>query len=145
MIVYLDASALVKRYVAETDSDSVNSLIAQSSAVGTAAISRAEIAAAFAKAVRMKALTGIEAKSALQAFNSEWESLIRIQITDILIGRAANLAWEHGLRGYDSIHLAAAIFWQEMLGEPVTLATFARQLWKGAQTGGLTAWPDGLV
>jgi len=142
MIVYLDASALVKRYVAETGSREVTSLIAKTDSVGTAAISRAEVAAALGKAARMKVLKNDEASSALQVFMADWENLIRLQVTELLVARAATLAWDHGLRGYDAVHLAAAVFWQEMLGEPVVLATFDRQLWHGASITGLIAWPE---
>ncbi|HEX8947915.1 MAG TPA: type II toxin-antitoxin system VapC family toxin [Dissulfurispiraceae bacterium] len=144
MIVYLDASALVKRYVAETGSGEVDTLIASASATGTAVISRVEVSSAFAKAARMRLLSREEAASALQVFNSEWESLIRLQMTEVLISRAATLAWEHGLRGYDAVHLAAALFWQDMLGDPVTLASYDRQLWEAAKTSGLIAWPGSL-
>ncbi len=142
MIVYLDASALVKRYVAEASSPVVVSLIMKADAIGTAAISRAEVSAALGKATRMKILKRDEAASALQVFTADWENLIRLQITEVLIARASALAWDHGLRGYDAVHLAAAVFWQEMLSEPVTLATFDRQLWHGASVAGLIAWPE---
>jgi hypothetical protein len=46
----------------------------------------------------------------------------------MVIARADILAWEHQLRGYDAVHLAAAVLWQEAIGAPVTMATFARQL-----------------
>ena len=144
MIVYLDASVLVKRYVAETGSDEVNALIAGASVVGTAAISRAEVSSALAKAIRMGLLSQEEAASALQVFNAEWESLIRLQMTEALISRAATLAWEHGLRGYDSVHLAAAIFWQDILGDTIMLASYDRQLWEAARVTGLVAWPESL-
>ncbi|MCC6345825.1 MAG: type II toxin-antitoxin system VapC family toxin [Nitrospirales bacterium] len=144
MIVYMDASAIVKRYVAEAGSEEVHTLIAQASVVGTAVISHAEVASVLAKAVRMRLLSREEAASALQVFKTEWESLIRLQLTEILISRAATQAWDHGLRGYDAVHLAAALFWQEMLGDPITLATYDRQLWEAAQTTGLSAWPEAL-
>ncbi len=144
MITYIDASALVKRYVAEEGSTEVGALIGQSTAVGTAIISRAEVAAALAKAVHMKILTRNEAASALQVFNSEWENLIRLQLTEILVSRAAALAWDHGLRGYDAIHLASALFWQDMLGETVTVATYDRHLWGASKESGLVVWPEPL-
>jgi uncharacterized protein len=144
VIVYLDASALVKRYVAETGSDEVNALISGASVVGTAAISHAEVSSALAKAVRMRLLSREEAASALQVFNAEWESLIRLQLTEVLISHAATLAWEHGLRGYDSVHLAAALFWQDILGDTIMLASYDRQLWETAKVTGLVAWPESL-
>ena len=142
MIVYLDASALVKRYVAEAGSAEVALLIAQAGAVGTAILSRAEVAAALAKAVRMKVLPQAGALAALKVFSAEWEDLVRLQMTEVLVARAAALAWEHGLRGYDAAHLASAMFWQDMLGEQVTVATYDRQLWAAARAAGLAAWPD---
>lgn len=142
MIVYLDASALVKRYVAEAGSQLVTPLITRADAIGTVVISRVEVAAALGKATRMKVLKHDEAASALQVFTADWENLIRLQVTEILVARAATLASDQGLRGYDAVHLAAAVFWQEMLGEPVVLATFDRQLWRGASITGLIAWPE---
>jgi predicted nucleic acid-binding protein len=144
VIAYLDASALVKRYVAEAGSMHVNALIAAASVVGTTAISHAEVSSALSKAVRMRLLSREEAASALQVFNTEWESLVRLQLTEVLISRAATLAWEHGLRAYDAIHLAGALFWQDMLGDPVTLASYDRQLWEAAKVTGLIAWPESL-
>ncbi len=142
MIAYFDASALVKRYVAEAGSAEVGELIGQAAVVGTAIISRAEVAAALAKAVRMKLLPRDEAASALQVFSADWENLVRLQMTEVLVSRAASLAWDHGLRGYDAAHLASALFWQDMLGEPVTVASYDRQLWEAAKATGLISWPE---
>lgn len=141
MIVYLDASALVKRYVAEVGSVEMGRLIGEADALGTAVISRAEVSAALVRAVRVNLLTREAAAAALKAFSADWKNLIRLQLTEALVARAVALAWEHGLRGYDAVHLATALFWHDTLGEPVTVATYARQLWKGARASGLVAWP----
>jgi len=144
VIVYLDASALVKRYIAEAGSAEVDHLIARADVVGTAVISRAEVAAALAKAVRVGSLTREESDAALQVFRAQWVDLLRLQLTEAVVARADSLAWEHDLRGYDAVHLAAAITWQETLGQPITLATFDRQLWRAGTTVGTTVWPDDL-
>ena len=141
MIVYLDASALVKRYVAETGSAAVGKLIDQAEALGTSVISRAEVSAAFAKAVRLKFVTRDAAASAMKQFAADWPHFIRLQLTENLVARAASLAWEQGLRGYDAVHLATALVWHETVGQAVFVATFDRQLWQGAQATGLIAWP----
>jgi predicted nucleic acid-binding protein len=141
MIVYLDASALVKRYVAETGSAAVGKLIDQAEALGTSVISRAEVSAAFAKAVRLKFVTRDAAASAMKQFAADWPHFIRLQLTENLVARAASLAWEQGLRGYDAVHLATALVWHETVGQAVYVATFDRQLWQGAQATGLIAWP----
>ena len=144
MIVYLDASALVKRYVAEAGSAEVESLIAGAQAIGTAVVSRAEVAAALAKAARVGLITREAAMKALEAFNADWEHLIRLQLGEPLAARAAALAWEHGLRGYDAVHLATALVWRETLGEAVTVVTYDRELWRGAQASALVPWPAAM-
>ncbi len=141
MILYLDASALVKRYVAEVGSAQVGQAIASAELVGTALISRAEVAAALARAVRVGALAQKEAHTSLQSFRKEWLDLVRIQITEGVISRADALAWEHQLRGYDAVQLAAASFWQETIESTVTMATFDQTLWKATKQVGLATFP----
>lgn len=144
MILYLDASALVKRYVAEAGASEVAEAIAAAEVVGTSLISRAETAAALAKAVRAGTLTRQEAASALQVFRSEWPNLVRVQATEVLVARADELAWELGLRGYDAVHLASALLWQDGMGERVTVATFDQALWDVVEQRGMIAFPDDL-
>jgi predicted nucleic acid-binding protein len=141
VIAYLDASALVKRYVAEAGSPEVEALIESAQVAGTAVVSRAEVAAALAKATRVRLVTREAAAKALEAFNADWEHLVRLQMGEPLVARATALASEHGLRGYDAVHLAAALMWRETLGEPVTVATYDRELWRGARASGLQPWP----
>jgi predicted nucleic acid-binding protein len=67
-----------------------------------------------------------------------------MRVDEHLVSRAEALAWEHGLRGYDAVHLAAAAVWQERMASPVMLATFDRELWEAARQAGLAAWPAAL-
>ena len=138
----MDASALVKLYVAETGSGEVGELIQRAGTVSTGLLSRAEVPSALAKAARMGWMKQDQAAAALQAFRAQWADFICIQATEALMSLADQLAWEQGLRGYDAVHLASALTWQEALGEPVTLATFDRQLWDAASQVGMLAWPD---
>lgn len=68
MIAYLDASALVKRHVDERGSRETLEFTARAEVVATSLISRAEVAAALAKAVRAKLLEEDEAREAQRAF-----------------------------------------------------------------------------
>ena len=144
MILYLDSSALVKRYVEEPGSEEVARALENAALVGTVLLSRVEVAAALAKAVRVKALTQEEAWASLQAFREDWPDLVLLQVSDLLITRADSLAWEQQLRGYDAVQLAAASLWQEMMGEQVTFSTFDQRLWAAAQRTGLAAHPESL-
>jgi predicted nucleic acid-binding protein len=133
VILYLDASALVKRYIQEKASQDVNAWIEATDMVVTGLITRVEVAAAIARAGRMKLITPDETLAALRQFRSEWESFQRLPITENTVVRGDILAVEHNLRGYDATHLACALIWQETLGMPVTLASFDSQLIEAAR------------
>jgi predicted nucleic acid-binding protein len=145
VIVYVDASALVKLYVAEAGSKEVEAFIGSAQVIGTGIISRAEVAAALGKSSRLELITREGAAKAHKVFSADWESLIRLPVTEALVARAGALAFEQVLRGYDALHLATALAWRETLGEEITLATFDRELWRGAQATGLTPWPGALT
>lgn len=144
MILYLDSSALVKRYVVEIGSPEVVQAIAQADTTGTVVIARAEVVAAFAKAVRMAALTQDEAHICLERFRRHWPHLVRTRVTEATVTRADQLAWQYQLRGYDAVHLAAAVLWQDALGAMVTMATFDLRLWQAAAQAGVLTYPPDL-
>jgi predicted nucleic acid-binding protein len=133
VILYLDSSALVKRYIQEKASQDVNAWIEAADMVVTGLITRIEVAAAIARAGRMKLIPPDEALAALSQLRTEWESIQRLPITENTVVRGDSLAVEHILRGYDATHLACALIWQETLGMPVTLASFDGQLIEAAR------------
>ena len=143
-IIYLDTSALLKKYIQEQGSDELSEWIAASSVTGTAKITYAEMVAALAKLERMQWLSSDDAYAAWQTFLKEFPFLAHIEITDPVILLAGDLAWKHGLRGYDAVHLAAALIWQEKMGVAVQIATFDRQLWEVAKKVDLRCLPEDL-
>ncbi len=145
MILYLDTSALAKKYIAEVGSAQVVAQLQAAELIGACWLTRVELPAAVAKAVRLKWLSSADGERAVRAFRAEWPSLLALQLSEGLAARADQLAWEYGLRAYDAVHLAAALMWQEALGEPVTVATFDQQLWQAAAVAGLAVWPEDLV
>ena len=142
MIAYLDASALVKRYVVERGSRETIALTADSEMTATSIVSRAEVGAALVEAVRGGHAKNEVARNAQRRFAGDWPDLVRVAVTEALVERAEGLAWEHGLRGYDAVQLASALSWQESVGEEIVLATFDQQLWEAAKRTGLKVWPE---
>ena len=141
MILYLDASALVKRYIQEKASQDVNAWIESADMVVTGLITRVEVAAAIARAGRMKLISPDETLAALRQFRSEWESFQRLPITESTVARGDALAVEHNLRGCNATHLACALIWQETLRMPVTLASFDSQLIEAARSVQMACLP----
>jgi predicted nucleic acid-binding protein len=144
VIAYLDASALVKRYLVERGSRETIALTADSEMIATSIVTRAEVAAAFAKAARMGLVTQDRARSAQRSFAGDWPDLVRVPVTEALVEWAETLAWDHGLRGYDAVQLASALMCQESVGTEILLATFDQQLREAAPKAGVKAWPDEL-
>lgn len=142
MILYVDASAIVKRYVTESRSTHVLALMDEAGAVATSMVSRVEVATAFARAVRVGVLDGTAGRRVHRRFAGEWTDFVRIPVTEALVARADALAWDHGLRGYDAVQLASALVWQDSIGQDVVLATFDQQLTRAGAAAGLCVWPE---
>lgn len=144
MNLYLDASALVKRYLSEPGTPEIRRAIEEADVQGTTIISRAEVSAALAKAVRTQTVMHEQARSMFESFRDDWSNYLQVQVTETVIARAERLAWEDGLRGYDAVHLASALTWKEHLGEQVIFAAFDLQLWEAAARHPLTPFPEDL-
>jgi predicted nucleic acid-binding protein len=146
MIVYFDTSALVKGYVQEAGSAETLALLGdENNSFGSASITQIEMASAIQRAIRIVGVSSSNPAKAWQDFLDDWSTFSRITVSPLIIERACRIAWEYGLRGYDSLHLATALLWKESLDETVTLATFDRDLWSAGKKAGLDVWPEGLV
>jgi uncharacterized protein len=145
VIVYLDTSALVKYYVSEQGTEAVFQLIQDADLVGSAQITYVEMAAALAKATRLRWINVGEEEKAWGDFCADWPSFTRINVTTPLVERAAQLARQHQLRGYDATHLAAASVWKESLENQITLASFDKDLWAAGKNAGIDIWPNELL
>ena len=144
-LLYVDTSALFKRYVEEDSSEAVLERIEEAPVAGTALITRVEVAAALAQAVRQQRMGRSEAQEAQQEFLDDWDDFTRIGVTVGLATRAGNLAWQHDLRGYDAVQLAAALAWQDTVEgaeDEIVFACFDNDLRRAATVEGLETWPE---
>jgi predicted nucleic acid-binding protein len=141
-IIYLDTSALVKLYIQEMHSDEVRMLVDTAESVGTSILTYAEIASAMARATRLQLISDDSARSTWNNFVNDWLNFTRLKLSMPLTERAATLAWDYGLRGYDAMHLSAALTWQDALEERILLATFDRLLWSAGKKVGILVWPE---
>jgi predicted nucleic acid-binding protein len=144
MTVYFDTSALVKLYLREKGTDRARRLFRRADIVGASGILQPEMNAALAKAVRADVISEKEAAQSRSLFREDWTDFAQLSVTSPILNRASGAAWSHGLRGYDAVHLAAALAWNDGLGTPLTFATFDQQLWHVAGTHALTPFPDDL-
>ena len=144
-VLYLDTSALLKRYVAEAESENVIAKIDEATAIVTALITRTEVAAALSKALRETRIDAGEARRAEQEFLEDWADFGKVPFTEELAESAAEFSWTRGLRAYDAVQLAGALKCQPILsgyGHNTAFACFDNDLRRAATAEGLDIWPD---
>ena len=142
---YIDASALVKRYVqGERGAATVNAILddVPTNAVYMAAIGETEVIAAISRRGRVGRELPGEAELALTRAAQEAESRwVKVEITAATIHYANLLARNRFLRGYDAVHLAAALTTARTLregGVPLTFVSADGRLNEAAQAEGLS-------
>ena len=88
IFLYLDTSAILKRHVAEADSDEVIAAVSRADAVVTSLVTRTEMAASITKAVRGGVVDDEGGQLAYSRFLREWPDFWRMPVTDALVARA---------------------------------------------------------
>lgn len=131
-MLYLDASALVKRYVEEEGSELVLSTME-----GADAWSMCRIG--YVETVRAVALAG--GRKAVKRVESDWLSFDVIEVDPALAHHAAALTLSAELRSLDALHLAAALV---LPPEDLIVATWDSRLHRAARDQGLETLPDVL-
>jgi len=109
LIAYFDTSAVVPLLVEEAGSDAARRLWDQAERVVTIRLLYAETRAALAQAQRMGRLGAPEVRAAVGLLDDRVAQADVVEIDDRLVRVAGDLAEAHGLRGYDAVHLAAAL------------------------------------
>jgi uncharacterized protein len=131
-MLYLDASALVKRYVAEEGSEA---LIGEMGAAEGWTICRV----GYVETARAVGLTA--GKPAVRRLNADWPSFQVVEVDASLAEHAAELTSAEDLRSLDALHLAAALL---ISSAELTVATWDVRLHRAAQSQGLAVFPAEL-
>ncbi len=110
MITYIDTSVLLKLLVGdEVGTEAAQRLWLESDFVVCAEIGFAEARAALASARRGGRLDADGLSITKAELNTLWAQLDVVPVTTELVLVAGDLAEIEGLRGYDAVHLAAAL------------------------------------
>ena len=132
MITYVDTSTLLKRLLVEDGSDSADVIWDAADVLVSAATITVEARAALAAAKRAGRLDADDHATAKAELLELLEEIDLVEITDELIDHAADLAEAEALRGYDAIHLGAAL-----LVDATVLTSADEALCDAAQRRGL--------
>lgn len=109
MITYVDTSTLLKLLIEEEGSERAALIWDTTDAVASATLVIVEGRAALAAAHRGGRLDRRRHRRAVAAFTDLVDGLNLVQATEDLFDTAAGLAEDEHLRGYDAVHLAAAL------------------------------------
>ena len=109
MIHYLDASALVKRYLPEHGSTALRTLFRKSARVAMARIGHAEVASAFTRAARAGAISDDTRDKLVSRLEAELAGFTIVELRSSLARSAIEILERHPLRANDALHLAAAL------------------------------------
>ncbi|MBE9570634.1 MAG: type II toxin-antitoxin system VapC family toxin, partial [Proteobacteria bacterium] len=110
MILYLDTSALLKKYFKENGSSDIISLWKKTTAVVTSTVAYAEtMASIFRKKREAKDIDESLFESVIISFQKDWMSFIHVDVSNDLNEEIGKLVTAHPLRGFDAIHLASAL------------------------------------
>ncbi len=109
MILYCDTSALVKCYCREEGSDAVIEFRRQAEATAISVVGHSEFHSAINRKRRDGDVSARDADRILQNFDTDWDSLLRVEITPNLNKIVVRLLKTHPLRAFDALHLASAL------------------------------------
>jgi uncharacterized protein len=110
VITYVDTSTLLKLVVDEVGSERAELIWDTADALASVSLVVVEARAALAAAVRAGRLSPAQHRVAKSGTAHLTRDMHLVEVTDELIVDAAELAETQGLRGYDAVHLAAALF-----------------------------------
>jgi hypothetical protein len=134
LIVYFDTSAIVPIIIEEPSSLAASRLWDEADRVVSSRLVYAEGRAALAMARRLDRVDDYELRTAVHAFESLYQQLDIVEVTENLVRDAGSLAEQFALRGYDAVHLASA---QLVHDSDMVIAAGDQNLIKAAQALGI--------
>lgn len=106
MILYLDSSSLVKLYVPEEGSEDVIRWAEAADDMMTSIVALPEVMSALMRRRNSGTLAQQTFEAAREDLGRDWPTFPHVMVDELL---AADLVARHGVRGFDAIHLAAAL------------------------------------
>jgi len=137
MILYLDTSALVKRYFRESYSDEILSAWKVAAQIVTSFVAYAETMASIYRKKREARLDDLLIREIAGSFRRDWESFIRVEVNEELSEYIDRVVEGYPLRGFDAIHLASALAIHKVFPDDFVFACFDDRLACAAKSEGL--------
>lgn len=137
MTLYVDSSAMTKRYVDEPGSDDVVDAMAHAARIATARHTIVETGRAISRA-----LTSIDARAARRQFEADLQYVEIVELDRDTCATALDIAVETGCRTLDALHLGA--MWR-LGGDDARLLTRDERQARAAIDVGLPLHPASVL
>ena len=111
MNVFLDSSALAKRYVNEAGTARVEEILSAAGSLGLSVICLSEVVSGLCRLRREGKLSPRQYNDNKRALIQDVEDSVIIQITDQVVARAVEILERWPLRSSDALHVACAAEW----------------------------------
>ena len=130
MTLYVDTSALLKRYVAEHDSEAAEQLMATDPVLVTSRLTEVEV-----RRNLSRLLNSADASVSKRQLLNDLDSFALVSLDAATCNEAARIAEQTLCRSLDALHLAAAV----RAGPSTTVLTFDNRQAQAARSLGLSA------
>ena len=137
MILYLDTSALVKKYVDEKHSAEVIAAWKSAWGIATSAVAYAELLAAIYRKASEPRVKKARIERVVRFFQEDWSCLIIVAADQRLNEAVHKVIAGHSLRGFDAIHLALALTIGAAVSDEFLFGCYDDRLNQAARAEGL--------
>ena len=128
MIYYLDSSALVKRYAAESGSDSITALVEGDEMIAVSWLALPETLAAVFRRAKGGSISTEDLKSIRNQLHLDMQRFMIVEVSGAPVDGIEALIARHALRGADSIHLSTALWLKKATKSPVVFVASDHEL-----------------
>ena len=118
MVIFIDTSSLIKRYVSETGSDIIDSLFNDENEICISPVTVIEMRSALGRKLRDGSIDSETYQKAIDLWSEEYISFIKIPFDDSLVIKAIKEVEDRGVKTLDSIQIGSALL--SMADEMVT-------------------------
>ncbi len=136
-MIYFDSSALVKRYLREAGSESVNAILLSEETIVTSKLAYPEILSAFMRKHRAGELIRKSLRSVIDQLESDWKHFSIVEFHDDLFPTIKALIEKYPLKGADTVHLSSALWLKHTVREDLRFVASDLNLLKAAESENL--------
>jgi predicted nucleic acid-binding protein len=109
MVVFIDTSSLIKRYVEEQGSDEVDRYFSENTDIYISPVTPVEMYAALKRKLRDESISSETYRNALKLWQDDFNNYSVVLFNDELIAKALDIVNTHDVKTLDALQIGAAL------------------------------------